>query len=134
MSPPPLPVPAGDDDPVDLTRALPLFVYGTLLDERFVGHLLEHPVASEPAELRGFRIAELPAFQWPVLVAVDGAVASGSLYRDLSLEDLRRLDLYEGVAEGLYIRLEVEVETGRGGREAAWAYLPSDRTLVRGAG
>ncbi len=113
---------------------LPLFVYGTLSDGTFVGHLLEHPVAAEPAELVDFERLELLGFDYPVVVEAAGEAVEGQLYRRLSVEDYRRLDAYEGVAEGLYRRIAARVVTGEGAgakTEGACVYVPAERTLQR---
>lgn len=116
-------------------RPLPVFTYGTLLETTFLGQLVEHPVASEPAQLNGYRIEILAAFQWPVLVAAQGESVAGRIYRGLDGRDLERIDAYEGVAEGLYERVEVEVDVEVGGEarcQPAFVYLPTARTLARG--
>jgi len=109
-----------------------VFVYGTLLDELFVSRLLEHPVSAQPARLDGYRVETLPGFDWPVLVHDRSSSVDGLVYRGLDAEDLRRLDLYEGTAEGLYRRVGVQVvsEAARA-PETAWTYLPTRKTLSR---
>ncbi len=114
-------------------RPLPIFAYGTLLDATFLVRLVEHPVPSEPASLVGYRVETLVRFDWPVLVAAPGEVVVGRIHRGFDGRDLERIDAYEGVAEGLYERVEVEVWTCGGERqEAAFVYLPTARTLARG--
>ena len=111
---------------------LPLFVYGTLADRTFVGHLLEHPVAAEAAELVDFERLELLGFDYPVVVEAPGENVEGQIYRGLSAEDFRRLDAYEGVAEGLYRRIVARVVSGESGAtEGTFVYVPADRTLRR---
>ncbi len=124
---------AGHDD--DPWRRLPVFAYGSLLDEEFLANLLGHPVPSDPAVLDGFTVETLAAFDWPVLVHADGGTVAGRLYRDLDGEDLRRLDAYEGVEEGLYVRVAVPVRTSSqaADEETAYVYLPTERTLTRGS-
>lgn len=112
---------------------LPLFVYGTLLEPLFVERLLEHPVTVDRARLTGYRVTMLTGFNWPVLIPADGEVVEGQVFRDLDAEDLRRLDSYEGVGEGLYRRVGVTVESDASGAEPAWTYLPTERTLNRRA-
>ncbi len=113
-----------------VSHQLPLFTYPTLLDESFTANLLQHELRSEPAELLGYRLIRLAGFEWPVLVAHRGATVSGRLYRDLGLQDYRRLDAYEGVGEDLYYRAEVVVQAA-GNREPAAVYLPTHRTMQR---
>ena len=123
--------PRGSSSPAD-ALGLPVFVYGTLLDEIFVVRLLEHPVSAQRARLDGYRVETLPAFDWPVLVHDPAGSVDGLVYRGLDAEDLRRLDLYEGTAEGLYRRVGVQVVAEPGtAAETAWAYLPTGKTLSR---
>ena len=114
---------------------LPLFAYGTLTDPEFTGHLLEHPVDSEPALLVGFERVEIPGFSYPTVVEAPGEKVRGLIYRSLSAEDYRRLDAYEGVAEGLYRRVAAEVIAGApdagAAPERASVYVPGERTLRR---
>lgn len=110
-----------------------LFCYGTLLDEAFTASLLGHEVHAEPATLTGFAADPLPALDWPVLRASAESTVEGRLYRGLGAEDFRRLDLYEGVAQGLYERTTVAVRTARG-LEPAAVYLPTRRTVLRYSG
>ncbi len=124
-------VPREPSSPAD-DLGLPVFVYGTLLDETFVVRLLEHPVATQRARLEGYRVQTLPAFDWPVLVHDASSSVDGVVYRGLCAEDLRRLDLYEGTAEGLYRRVGVQVMVESAGTpETAWTYLPTPKTLGR---
>jgi gamma-glutamylcyclotransferase (GGCT)/AIG2-like uncharacterized protein YtfP len=114
-------------------RPLPVFAYGTLLEAAFLERLVEHSVPCEEARLEGFRVETLPRFDWPVLVAAEGEGVSGRIYRGLDGRDLERIDAYEGVAEGLYERIEVEVRVGGADRrQPAFVYLPTARTLARG--
>lgn len=109
---------------------LPVFSFGDQLGELLVGRLLERPVTAETAELVGYRAERLERLAWPVLVAEPDGRVDGRLYRGLSAAELERLDANQGVREGLYRRVSVEVVTARGAEPAA-AYLPTGRTLER---
>ena len=118
------------------TAPLPLFTYGTLLDETFTGYMLERPVHGEPARLLGFELVRLPRLDYPVVSAAPGKSVRGRLYRHLSAGDYVRLDAYEGVGEGLYQRIAGEVvagepETPAGTPEQAFVYVPTQHTLGR---
>lgn len=114
------------------SRLLPLFVYGTLLDETFLGHLLEKPVSSVPAHLLDFELLWLQGFPYPTVFAAPGEQVEGRLYRNLTWEDYRRLDAYEGVGEGLYQRIAVEVQVEEGAApESAYVYHVTEKTLRR---
>ena len=118
----------GEDD--DLM--LPLFTHGGQLDPEFVENLVGRPVDTERAWLESHREVVLGGQGWCVLVASPGDRVTGRLYRRLVAEDYRRIDSYQGVFEGLYVRSVAEVYTERtGDSEAAWIYLPTERTLRR---
>lgn len=112
-------------------RQLPLFAYGTLTDEALVAGLLERPVRSEPARLLDFELLELEGFGYPTVFAAEGEEVEGKLYRGLTPEDLRRLDAYEGVEEGLYRRATARVAVAEGEPREAFVYLVTERTLGR---
>lgn len=116
----------------DLREPLPLFVYGTLVDTRFTSFLLEHAVASVEARLPGFEAVTFEGFDYPTVLASEDGATEGRLYRGLGEEDFERLDAYEGVLEGLYQRVRVEVEpSDRDGTEPAWVYLVTRKTMDR---
>ena len=132
-SPPPPGLPPGtadDDGPDPAREPLPLFVYGTLLKPSFLGHMLERPVTGTAARLDGFEVVVVAGL--PTVVEAEGGAVEGRLYLDLSAEDYRRLDAYEGVAEGLYQRVEVAVSaTGGGDAAPAYLYRMTDQALDR---
>ena len=114
---------------------LPLFVYGSLVDPRFVGRLLEKAVEFVPARLLDFQAVYLEGFEYPTLADDPGCVVEGGVYRGLGPYDYERLDYYEGVHEGLYQRLEVHVVAdaagGRRAPEPAFAYVMTAKALRR---
>ncbi|MEK6851656.1 MAG: gamma-glutamylcyclotransferase family protein [Candidatus Thermoplasmatota archaeon] len=99
-----------------------LFVYGTLTDARQVTAVLGRTPPSRPAVLPGFRAEPHPAGPWPVAAPDPATRLAGILLEELAEEDLRLLDVYEGVAEGLYARTAVTAEVD-GRRVGAWAYV-----------
>lgn len=121
--------------PVPVT--LPLFVYGTLLNPEFVANLLERPFIPESAELLDFELFDLPGLPYPVVVAAPGSRVQGRLYRHLTEEDFERLDAYEGVAEGLYLRTAAKIVVAASeadsepAAERAYVYVPTQQTLSR---
>jgi gamma-glutamylcyclotransferase (GGCT)/AIG2-like uncharacterized protein YtfP len=125
--------PAGDSNIVP-PQVRTLFAYGTLADERFVAALLERPVGATAAELLDFVAFEPPELGAPIVLASAGARVAGKLYRNLSEEELARLDAYEGVGEELYLRdLARAVRPGAtaADSEPVWVYLPTGRTVSR---
>lgn len=100
-------------------HALPLFVYGTLMtDERQAGLLAG--CMRQRATVAG-SLWRMPAGYPAVILGASGRV-HGELCRTPDARQLRVLDLYEGVDEGLYRREIVAVTYGL--RQArAWIYL-----------
>jgi gamma-glutamylcyclotransferase (GGCT)/AIG2-like uncharacterized protein YtfP len=114
-----------------LRVTLPLFVYGTLLDEIFVANLLERAVGAEPARLLDFELLALEGFPYPLAFFAPGETLAGRLYRDLTDDDYARLDHYEGVNEELYQRVEASAVVGKEAPESVFVYVPTEKTLRR---
>ena len=68
-----------------------LFFYGTLRHLPLLQQVLGREVAVEAAALPGHTVARAEAGDWPTLVPLAGALASGSLMRDATDSDLERL-------------------------------------------
>lgn len=117
---------------------LPLFVYGSLMrGQQADGYLADRRVV--PATTVGL-LYRVPA-GYPALVVDNGGKAIvGELVLDPSPGLLTVLDLYEGVANGLYRRTVVQVQrlddgaSGSAGQQdlfarslRAWAYVVSAR-------
>lgn len=102
-----------------------LFVYGTLTDPSIRARVLgPNPhITVRPARLAGFRRVVVPGFEYPVIAAgAPGDRVEGQLLDGLTPEDYAILDGYEDVADGLYARLCVLVDTEHG-QAPAWAYV-----------
>ena len=127
--------PAAEMRALGPTTGLPLFVYGTLLDAGFTARLLERAVELEPARLLDFELLTLDGLSYPTVFDAPGEVVEGGLYRGLAGEDFERLDAYEGVHEGLYVRIEAHAvagEPGSGGApEPVFVYVVTEKTLRR---
>jgi len=98
-----------------------LFVYGTLLDESLVRELIGRVPPSQSATLKGFRVGRHPAAPHAVAELEAAASIAGKLYEGLTVEELARIDRYEEVPEGLFVRVAVTVEVGPW-RADAWMY------------
>jgi len=96
-----------------------LFVYGTLQSGQPQGALLA-ACSRVPASTRG-QLYALPA-GYPALVPGGTDQVFGQLVEPVDERLLGVLDHYEGVAEGLYRRVEVEVDVGLR-RQVAWTYV-----------
>jgi len=105
-----------------------LFIYGTLMrgEERdgLVAHLTAHP-----ATVRG-NLWRAPAGYPALQMNPNGLDIAGELLVLEQQSILMVLDLYEGVAEGLYTREVIDVSV-KGQTESAWAYTMSSLQLRR---
>ena len=107
-----------------------LFVYGTLMRGEERDGLVAHLTAT-PATVHG-HLWRAPAGYPALLLDPSGPTIQGELLQLEQASILMVLDLYEGVAEGLYTRQQIDVSVN-GRKEAAWAYIMS-RTQLRVAG
>jgi len=98
-----------------------VFVYGTLMEGQSQEGLLSG-LERTAATTRG-SLWDLPA-GYPAL-ASGHDVVHGELVAGVEPRRLVLLDAYEGVDEGLYKRVEIEVQVGLRA-EAAWAWLMDD--------
>lgn len=85
-----------------------LFVYGTLMCEEMLVHLLHRVPLRHRALLCEFKRSELARRPYPGLTPAAGARACGFLLSDLTVAEMRTLDEYEG--DGEYERREVMVD------------------------
>jgi gamma-glutamylcyclotransferase (GGCT)/AIG2-like uncharacterized protein YtfP len=76
-----------------------VFVYGTLTNPERVASLVDSYAFVGPARLRGLHLVE---GRYPTLAP--GGEAAGRLLRT---DDVAAIDAYEGVADGLYVRVSV---------------------------
>lgn len=81
-----------------------VFVYGTLTDPDRVAELLDRYELGPRVVLRGLRRVE---GQYPTLAP--GGECEGRL---LETPEIDRLDAYEGVDSGLYLRVSIPVDDG----------------------
>lgn len=110
------------DPPVGRRVHRPLFVYGTLKRGE-AREALCGPGARTEAVVRGTLYA-LPA-GYPALTLRGSGAVHGELVALADERVLRLLDHYEGVDEGLFMRVEVEAIVGLR-RVPAWAYIMDD--------
>lgn len=95
----------------------PVFVYGTLTDPERAGAVLDDWRDHGPAVLEGCHRVD---GRYPTLTP-GGSVAGRLLVTD----ELDRLDAYEGVADGLYVRVPVPVRDGG----TVWVYVGDPHRL-----
>ncbi|MFK7928482.1 MAG: gamma-glutamylcyclotransferase [Myxococcota bacterium] len=107
---------------------LPLFVYGTLRAGESQAHLLGD-LGRRPAQAEG-RLYHLPA-GYPALVLSGSEPVFGELVDAPGDALLAMLDLYEGVRENLFQRVQIPVRMGLLA-DLAWAYVAAQPTASRG--
>ena len=107
-----------------MSATVDVFVYGTLMAGEPQGGLLKR-FPREEASLSGrlYRLPQgYPALQ---LGGAAGERVYGELVRQVDPRMLPVLDQYEGVAEGLYRRVQVDVNAGLRAWPA-WAWVMDD--------
>lgn len=105
-----------------MTPELPLFVYGTL--SRAGGQAaMIGPTRRGPATTRG-ALYQMPA-GYPALDPRGDGTVYGEWTDPIEPARLALLDLYEGVPEGLYERVTIEVTTASS-RFTAWSWIMFD--------
>jgi gamma-glutamylcyclotransferase (GGCT)/AIG2-like uncharacterized protein YtfP len=98
-----------------------IFTYGSLMFERVWHRVVHGTYASEAGEVRGFRRLSVKDQDYPAIIADRcGGRVEGVLYRDVSPEDVARLDQFE---TDDYVRLIVPVFLASNGFVLADAYV-----------
>lgn len=100
-----------------------LFVYGSLMFSEVFEAVVRGTYESEAAGLSGWRRMKIIDEVYPGLVYGDGSV-DGVLWKDISLEDLRILDVFEGE---YYERIPVYVLGQQGESLQCFVYAVRDR-------
>lgn len=107
-----------------------LFFYGTLRFQPLLECVLGRPLDLIPASLPGHRVVWAKGESFPMMIPAEGEVAEGCLARDLSAEDVARLDFYEGAFA--YDLVDIHPD-GPDGPEPAQVYLPGNAPWQPGA-
>lgn len=98
-----------------------LFVYGTMMSSRHVKLLLNRDVESEPATLLNY-MKIVPPGAFFFIVRQNGAIVRGRLLKDLSPEEIARLDAFENEGK-LYFRIPVVIRNSDGFRRRCHTYI-----------
>ena len=102
-----------------------LFVYGTLTDRSRLAAVVGPSITWRVVGRASVGGALYDCGEYPALVA-SAASDDSVLGVLLEFDDdraLARLDAYEGIDSGLYIRTELEVRLRDGARQTAWGYV-----------
>ena len=109
-----------------------LFVYGTMMNDHHVRLLFNRKVDSEPAILHNYmRVVPPGAFFF--IVKQHGAVTQGRLLKDLTREELARIDAFEDEGN-LYYRKVVVVRTQENRRRRCMTYVGNISALQKSFG
>ncbi|HSR88284.1 MAG TPA: gamma-glutamylcyclotransferase family protein [Pontiella sp.] len=82
---------------MEATRNMNLFAYGTLMWPEVLEAVINRPLIGTPASLRGFLRIRVKGACYPALIESRSRdVVEGMLYRDLTEEEFRHLDRFEG--------------------------------------
>lgn len=100
--------------------------YGTLMFPEVAYPVAQIETVGEPALVRGFRRYEVFTKEWggnfPAIVRDDSCCFEGLLFRDLTDEQIAKLDWFEDVEAGDYSRERALAEVGNEKVEA-WVYV-----------
>lgn len=83
-----------------------LFAYGSLMSTDILEMVIHRAVEGQPASLSNYRRAKIVGQNYPGMVPEPDSEVNGWLYRNISLADLQKLDLFEGE---MYHRILVEL-------------------------
>ena len=97
-----------------------LFVYGTLLSNKIWKSIVNREYSSDSAVLKVYARKKVKGKNYPGLIEQDGSVVEGKIYYDISEEDFRKLDAYEGEE---YARTKVSVQLSSGKSIESFTYL-----------
>lgn len=97
-----------------------LFAYGTLMCADILHAVCGERHAGMPALLRGFARRRIRGEHYPGIFPLPGDLVEGVLYRDISPQAWRKLDLFEGET---YRREALPVEIDSAGTLLAGAYV-----------
>ena len=98
-----------------------LFVYGTLMSSRHVKLLLNRDVESEPCTLHN-HLKIVPPGAFFFIVRQNGTMVRGKLLKDLTPDEIARLDAFENEGK-LYFRVPVVVRNSDGQRRRCQTYI-----------
>ncbi|MGB7567737.1 MAG: gamma-glutamylcyclotransferase family protein [Chitinivibrionales bacterium] len=97
-----------------------LFVYGTLLSKAIWKSIVTGDYASDSAVLKGYARKKVKGKNYPGLIEQAGSEVEGMIHYNISEEDFRKLDIYEGKE---YERTKVFVQLLSGKSARCITYL-----------
>ena len=97
-----------------------VFTYGSLMFEEVWRAVVAGSYRSQAATLHDHRRYAIAGLSYPAIVAMPGERVAGLLYLDVSMDDLARLDAFEGDE---YRRDALPVLRASGETVSAWTYV-----------
>ncbi|WP_174589983.1 gamma-glutamylcyclotransferase family protein [Methanocella conradii] len=88
-----------------------VFVYGTLMDKARLNSLIKRIPEMHPAKVSGYRQFYDESVGYQNAERDDRSSVRGMLLSGITAQELRTLDHYEGIGEGLYRRVKVRAFT-----------------------
>ena len=98
-----------------------LFCYGSLQIAEVIREVIGRTPKSVVAMLPGYEIYRLRDAIYPAVAPMEGALAPGALYSDITEKELARLDVFEGEP---YARKMATVRLEDGSSIGTWLYRP----------
>ena len=106
-----------------------IFTYGSLMFDEVWRQVVSGHYRSEAATLHHHQRHALTGLSYPGVVAAPGTHVAGRLYRDVGIEDIARLDAFEGAE---YRRDALQVMLTNGESVIAWTYIWLDPQRLSG--
>ncbi|MFH2132996.1 MAG: gamma-glutamylcyclotransferase family protein [bacterium] len=97
-----------------------LFCYGSLQLPAVMKIVTGREFTGQPAWLKDFAMFRMKQAEYPGIIPRSGDTVGGILYRNLTKQDLRSLDAFEGEQ---YDRRQVIVSLEGDLRQTAWVYV-----------
>jgi gamma-glutamylcyclotransferase (GGCT)/AIG2-like uncharacterized protein YtfP len=97
-----------------------LFVYGTLLSKEIWTSIVSGKYSSNSGVLNGYARKKVKGKNYPGLIEQIGSIVEGLIYYDISEDDSKKLDAYEGEE---YARNNISVLLESGKNVKCFTYL-----------
>ena len=97
-----------------------IFVYGSLMFDDVWNRVVQHRYEKQPAVLQRYKRLSVKGKTYPGLVKSFNSKVEGVVYFDITAQDIRRLDKFEGK---YYRKMPVKVLCANGYKVSARAYV-----------
>jgi gamma-glutamylcyclotransferase (GGCT)/AIG2-like uncharacterized protein YtfP len=106
-----------------------IFVYGSLMFDDVWGRIVHHRYEKKPALLPGYKRLSVKGESYPGLVKSFNSSVDGEIYFNVTAQDIRRLDKFEG---SYYKKIPVTViaEYGHAHKASTYLFIRHKRRLL----